>query len=227
MPILSFGGIYEGIYSVSNLGRVRREVAGRSGSSWPGRILKLSIGKTSGSYLHVQLCRDGRARTIRVHILVMRSFVGPPPAGQEVNHKDANKRNPRFSNLEYTTKEGNRQHAKEHGLYRAGDDHPSRLHPERCARGERHGSHTHPERTARGERSGRALHPENYATGERHGMARLTRADVVVIKERLFRRDKQTVIASDFEVAPCTITDIKKERHWRDVPWPAEHYTNA
>jgi len=40
------------------------------------------------------------------------------------------------------------------GRAKVGDNHWSRLYPERRARGEQHGSQTHPERIAKGERNG-------------------------------------------------------------------------
>ena len=87
---------YEGMYEVSDFGRVRslpRKYAG-------GRILKQSM---SAGGLAVGLSRDGKGRTVRVHILVTRAFLGPCPEGQEVCHGPAGRLDNRLVNLSYGT----------------------------------------------------------------------------------------------------------------------------
>ena len=58
-----------------------------------------------------KLCR------VRVHRVMARTFLGPCPKGKEVNHKDGDKSNDYYKNLEYVTRSENTQHAYDHGLH--------------------------------------------------------------------------------------------------------------
>jgi hypothetical protein len=126
---------WEGIYSVSNLGRVRRDLAAKNARV--GRILKLGM---ANGYYKVGLHHNYKIKTVYVHQLVAAAFIGKCPAGMEVNHKDpkTGRTDNRASNLEYVTPKGNMQHAKENGLVATGDRHSSRTHPEKVPRGENH-----------------------------------------------------------------------------------------
>lgn len=55
-----------------------------------------------------------------VHELVAAAFIGPRPAGHQINHIDGNKQNNRVENLEYVTHAENGRHASEIGLMRRG-----------------------------------------------------------------------------------------------------------
>lgn len=95
------------------MGRVRRI---------GGRILKSDA--PTARYSLVQLCVRGKRTTRNIHVLVLRAFVGPRPGRNfEANHKDGNKRNPVLSNLEWSTKKANMQHAVATGLIRVGFEH--------------------------------------------------------------------------------------------------------
>lgn len=104
---------YEGLYEVSDLGRVRshdRMVhlggVGNGGSFLkPGRILK-PIPARWGR-LQVRLCANGEQRPYQVHRLVMAAFVGPCPDGLRVLHWDDDPDNNQLSNLRYGTQSEN------------------------------------------------------------------------------------------------------------------------
>ncbi len=66
----------------------------------PYRLLKTSL---RSGYRFVGLCKQGVATIYAVHRLVMEAFVGPCPAGKEVNHKNGIRSDPRLVNLEYVT----------------------------------------------------------------------------------------------------------------------------
>lgn len=101
--------VFQGVYEVSNFGRVRR---------WEnGRVLKPDIAM---GYEQVTLSFRACPRRRKVHALVAEAFIGPRSRGHEVNHLDSNRRNNRLTNLEYTTKKGNARHAVENGRYRRG-----------------------------------------------------------------------------------------------------------
>lgn len=69
----------------------------------------------------------GGVKMIRyVHRLVCTAFHGVPPTPRHVvNHKNGNKRDNCASNLEWTTPEENRRHARLHGLILRGNSLPN------------------------------------------------------------------------------------------------------
>lgn len=101
---------YEGLYSVARDGTIRR-VAGGSGAV-AGRILKPTpCDKRERPYLTVTLHGGGTPARCYVHHIVAAAFIGPRPAGHDVNHRDLNKANNAASNLEYKTRAQNIQHS--------------------------------------------------------------------------------------------------------------------
>ena len=91
---------YEGIYQVSNLGRVK--------SSYTNSILKGC--KTSNGYLKVNLYKNGSKSTKTVHRLVAQTFISNPENKSGVNHIDENKTNNNIDNLEWSTAKENNNH---------------------------------------------------------------------------------------------------------------------
>ncbi|WP_260301600.1 NUMOD4 motif-containing HNH endonuclease [Schleiferilactobacillus harbinensis] len=98
---------YEGIYQVSNLGRVRSipRVDG-IGHPWHGKVLKPTPQRNG--YLNVSLLDGhGNRKKMRVHRLVAQAFVPNPNNYQEVNHLDECRTNNCASNLEWCTTQQN------------------------------------------------------------------------------------------------------------------------
>ena len=93
---------YEGLYQVSNLGRVKSLNYNHTGTD---KILK--PGKNHGGYLHVNLCKDGHPKHLLVHRLVAEAFIPNPNNLETVNHKDEVKTNNVASNLEWMSREDN------------------------------------------------------------------------------------------------------------------------
>jgi hypothetical protein len=126
--------VFSGHYQVSNLGRVRRMTVGGTRTDVVGRILIGGLGKKG--YRHVTISIDGGQKTVKVHKLVAETFIGPCPAGKEVNHKDGIKLNCALSNLEYKTHKGNVVHAIRMGLRNdVGEDNANSKLTERKVRG--------------------------------------------------------------------------------------------
>ena len=103
---------YEGIYAISDLGRVRRELKGKR--TFIGKIIKQSQDRQG--YLRVGLTKNKICKTIKIHKIVASAFLGICPKGITVNHKDGIKANCRLSNLEYITYRENNLHAFKFGL---------------------------------------------------------------------------------------------------------------
>jgi len=73
-------------------------------------VLKPSIYR---GYEGVWLTKNGKARQKLVHRLVAKAFISNPQAKPQVNHKDGNKLNNYFNNLEWVTCKENINHAIE------------------------------------------------------------------------------------------------------------------
>lgn len=102
----------EGVYEASCEGRIRRVVS--APGARVGRILR-SRPNLHG-YEIVTVSIDGAVRTVQVHVAVAAAFLGPRPAGMDVNHRNGNKRDNRLVNLEYVTRSENHKHAFRSGL---------------------------------------------------------------------------------------------------------------
>lgn len=103
---------YEGFYEAANDGNVRR--VGRATGAQAGRI-KRPTPHPCG-YLSIILCKKQKDATFLVHRVIAETFLGPIPAGYEVNHKNGIKTDNRVENLEYVTSKQNKAHAREIGL---------------------------------------------------------------------------------------------------------------
>lgn len=91
---------YEGLYQVSNLGRVKRVTT--------GIILKGS--KDRGGYLVVNLSKNNIGSMKKIHRLVAQAFIPNPENKPEVNHIDEDKTNNMLSNLDWMTRKENNNH---------------------------------------------------------------------------------------------------------------------
>lgn len=103
---------FNGAYKVSNLGNVY--------SDHKKSEKKQSIDE--GGYHLVILYLNGKQHNCLVHRLVAEAFIDKPDGKDYVNHKDGNKSNNEVSNLEWTTRSENEQHAYDTGLRTVGED---------------------------------------------------------------------------------------------------------
>lgn len=106
---------YEGLYEISNLGRVkslsRQKQLNKYVKTIDERIMKQSLNKRG--YMYVRLTKNGVQRAYRVHRLVAAAFVENPDNLPHVNHIDFNRTNNRADNLEWITPKCNSEHSKQ------------------------------------------------------------------------------------------------------------------
>lgn len=86
---------YEGLYAVSNLGRVKS----LGGSSYKKHDIILRQHVTGNGYLTVRLCKYGCVKNRRTHKLVAEVFLPPIDGFDEINHLDEDKFNNTVGNL--------------------------------------------------------------------------------------------------------------------------------
>lgn len=99
-PINGFDGEYE----ISSFGRVK--------SLKSGIILRQY--EDRGGYLEVHLRKHSKKYHKKIHRLVAEAFLPNPNNYLEVNHKDENKKNNRFDNLEWCTHQYNSTYNDKH-----------------------------------------------------------------------------------------------------------------
>lgn len=204
---------YEEVYSVSSLGRVRRERAYHT--TWAGRVLRTYL---CAGYHRLMLSLNNQKRQYFVHQLVAVAFLGPYPPGQMVNHKDGVKLNNRPENLEYCTPRENMEHASRLGLMATGDRNAARLYPETRARGDQHGSRLHPERMARGERNGSRLYPDRLPRGEAQHLAKLTAERVIAMRAERTAGATYQQLGERYGVSPQTAWRACQRKTWHHIP---------
>jgi hypothetical protein len=107
---------FEGRYEVSDQGRVRNVTSGRLLKGPPN----------SRGYCHVGLARlPVKPKIMKVHRLVALAFLPNPEGLAEVNHKDLDRRHNAVTNLEWSSKQANCEHAQKAASY------DPMLHPRR------------------------------------------------------------------------------------------------
>ena len=97
---------YEGLYQVSNMGRVKRCNAIR---------LKAITQRKDNGYCVVTLHRNNKGTTRYIHRIILEAFVGPCPEGMECRHLDGEQKHNVLSNLTWGTHYENAQDTTKHG----------------------------------------------------------------------------------------------------------------
>ncbi len=113
---------YEGLYQISNMGRVRC-----IGKHLSKEYIMRTKTPPKNDYLRVQLRKDRIYKCHLLHRLVATHFIPNPSNKEQVNHKDGIKSHCSVFNLEWATRSENTMHAIKLGLvkFRIGDQHHS------------------------------------------------------------------------------------------------------
>lgn len=105
---------FKGIYQISTHGRIKRIANGPS--TYNGRLLKPTTHHSG--YMEVSLCKNSKQhKSLRIHMLVLITFVGKRPNGQECRHLDGNRQNNMLSNLTWGTHQENMKDRANHGRF--------------------------------------------------------------------------------------------------------------
>ena len=98
MPVVG----YEGLYEVGKNGSVWSLNYGRS-----GQRKQLSPVPDKEGYLRVNLCKDRKQKTCKVHQLVLNAYLAKPSDDLEVLHQNSEPSDNRLGNLAWGTREEN------------------------------------------------------------------------------------------------------------------------
>jgi hypothetical protein len=103
---------YEGLYEVSDSGRLRNTRTGHEKAYTINRRENRPF---------VGLWRNNRIKIFKPHTLVMTAFVGSRPQGMECCHNDGNPWNNRLENLRWDTPRNNQLDRIKHGTSNRGE----------------------------------------------------------------------------------------------------------
>ena len=107
---------YEGLYQVSNTGRIKAlKKIDQRGRVRKERLMKPVINSCGRPVVHV--CKNGNRKTFFVHRLIAEAFIPNPEGKSEVNHINGIKDDNRVENLEWVTRSENMLHAERMGLH--------------------------------------------------------------------------------------------------------------
>jgi hypothetical protein len=112
---------YEGLYQVSNLGRIKRFNKDKRCNIY--KILKAKINNLRHNSSSIGLCKNGKHKYLSIHRLVLETFVGPRSFGMECRHLDGNPKNNKLENLKWGTPKENLQDKIKHETIICGSKH--------------------------------------------------------------------------------------------------------
>jgi hypothetical protein len=109
---------YEGLYEVSDSGRVRscdRRVVSYGGREYTRKGRDLAQASDKDGYKKVHLCKNGKSCHRTVHSLVLEAFTTVRDPGKVCRHLDGHPENNHLSNLSWGTPSENHQDCYDYG----------------------------------------------------------------------------------------------------------------
>jgi hypothetical protein len=107
---------YEGLYTVSNMGKVKSHHTYRRAKT--GYLLKEGV--NDSGYCYVGLSQCGIVKQKKLHRLIAIAFISNPENKRTVNHINGIKTDNEIKNLEWATYSENGMHASKSGLLHTG-----------------------------------------------------------------------------------------------------------
>lgn len=106
---------YEGLYQVSNTGKVKslEKTYFKLGRKMIYKEKELKSLRQNNGYYAVNLYKNGNSKILLIHRLVAETFIEKPIGKNVVNHIDYDTSNNSVENLEWTTQKENLAHSKE------------------------------------------------------------------------------------------------------------------
>ena len=114
-------------YRVGDDGSVWSNQKNTRGTASLGDWHLLQGGKDKDGYRKVILCKNGKREYWRVNVLVLTTFIGPPPLSMKnptAAHENGEKSDNRLSNLRWSTQKDNIADKQNHGTAQIGEKHP-------------------------------------------------------------------------------------------------------
>lgn len=217
---------------------------GTDGSVWglpqPGRRTRRRIKPSNvNGYQLLKLYRDGKAKQIYVHQLVLLAFVGPCPPGMECRHLNGAKSANDLGNLIWGTPLDNAADKLRHGTVPRGEKHHLASLTEEVVLAIRAAFEAGEGKSAIARRLGisygavshvlwgrswthlpicdQQVHEQNAPKGQRHYKATLKDEDVRAIRIAIAAGETQDAVAARFGSSQAVISRIINRKRWAHV----------
>ncbi len=110
---------YEGIYQVSNLGRMKRIAKNHlCNLKYQGEYYLKPMDNGKG-YLRMKLSNNGFSKRVMLHRIIAEAFIPNPLNKKVINHINNNKKDNRIENLEWCSQSENCLHSVKLGTWGA------------------------------------------------------------------------------------------------------------
>ena len=108
---------YEGIYQVSNLGRIKRVANNHlCNIKYQGEYYLKPLDNGKG-YLRMKLSKNGHSKRVMLHRIIAEAFINNPKNKKVINHINCDKKDNRIENLEWCSQSENVLHSVKLGRW--------------------------------------------------------------------------------------------------------------